>query len=255
MHADDEITIIEGLANGDDLHPMQMAFVRRDALQCGYCTPGQICSAVAVLAEHKAGWPSYATTDVAIAPDLTHAEISEPMSGNICRCSAYPNKHRCGDPRRRRGEPHMKSFRYERASGIASACVSAAKAAAKFIAGGTNLVDLMKLEIETPAQLVDINALPLRGIEETPEHGMRIGAQVTKARSPPTCGSAATIPCCLRRSWPVRPELRNKATTGGNLLGDAVSILLRHDQALQQTRARLRFRGLGGLNRMNAVMR
>jgi xanthine dehydrogenase YagT iron-sulfur-binding subunit len=91
MHADDEITTIEGLANGDDLHPMQAAFVRRDALQCGYCTPGQICSAVAVLAEHKAGWPSYATTDVAIAPDLTHAEISERMSGNICRCSAYPN--------------------------------------------------------------------------------------------------------------------------------------------------------------------
>ena len=57
----------------------------------GYCTPGQICSAVAVLAEHKAGWPSYATADVATAPDLTDAEIAERMSGNICRCSAYPN--------------------------------------------------------------------------------------------------------------------------------------------------------------------
>jgi xanthine dehydrogenase YagT iron-sulfur-binding subunit len=91
MHADDEIITIEGLANGDDLHPMQAAFVRLDALQCGYCTPGQICSAVAVLAEHKAGWPSYATVDVATAPDLTDAEIAERMSGNICRCSAYPN--------------------------------------------------------------------------------------------------------------------------------------------------------------------
>jgi aerobic-type carbon monoxide dehydrogenase small subunit (CoxS/CutS family) len=59
MHADDQVTTIEGLANGDDLHPMQAAFVRHDGLQCGYCTPGQICSAVAVLAEHKAGWPSY----------------------------------------------------------------------------------------------------------------------------------------------------------------------------------------------------
>jgi xanthine dehydrogenase YagT iron-sulfur-binding subunit len=91
MHVDDEITTIEGLANGEDLHPMQVAFVRHDGLQCGYCTPGQICSAVAVLAEHREGWASYATADVATAPALTHAEISERMSGNICRCSAYPN--------------------------------------------------------------------------------------------------------------------------------------------------------------------
>jgi xanthine dehydrogenase YagT iron-sulfur-binding subunit len=91
MHAGDEIITIEGLANDDGLHPMQAAFVRRDALQCGYCTPGQICSAVAVLVEHKAGWPSYATADVASKPTLTDAEIRERMSGNICRCSAYPN--------------------------------------------------------------------------------------------------------------------------------------------------------------------
>jgi xanthine dehydrogenase YagT iron-sulfur-binding subunit len=91
MHAGDEVTTIEGLANGDDLHPMQAAFVRHDGFQCGYCTPGQICSAVAVLAEHKAGWPSYVTADVATAPVLTEAEIAERMSGNICRCSAYPN--------------------------------------------------------------------------------------------------------------------------------------------------------------------
>jgi xanthine dehydrogenase YagT iron-sulfur-binding subunit len=70
---------------------MQAAFVQHDALQCGYCTPGQICSAVMVLAEHKAGWPSYATADVASAPELTDAEIRERMSGNICRCSAYAN--------------------------------------------------------------------------------------------------------------------------------------------------------------------
>jgi xanthine dehydrogenase YagT iron-sulfur-binding subunit len=91
MHSDDEITTIEGLANGDNLHPMQSAFVRHDGFQCGYCTPGQICSAVAVLAEHKAGWPSYATNDVATTPVLTDAEIAERMSGNICRCSAYAN--------------------------------------------------------------------------------------------------------------------------------------------------------------------
>jgi xanthine dehydrogenase YagT iron-sulfur-binding subunit len=91
MHENGDITTIEGLSDGDKLHPMQDAFVHHDGLQCGYCTPGQICSAVAVLAEHKAGWPSYATADVASAPPLTGAEISERMSGNICRCSAYPN--------------------------------------------------------------------------------------------------------------------------------------------------------------------
>jgi xanthine dehydrogenase YagT iron-sulfur-binding subunit len=91
MHAGDEIVTIEGLAQRDDLHPMQAAFVHHDGLQCGYCTPGQICSAVALLAEHEAGWPSYVTADLATAPALTDAEIAERMSGNICRCSAYPN--------------------------------------------------------------------------------------------------------------------------------------------------------------------
>jgi xanthine dehydrogenase YagT iron-sulfur-binding subunit len=91
MHAGDEIVTIEGLAEGGDLHPMQAAFVHHDGLQCGYCTPGQICSAVALLAEHERGWPSYATADVATAPALTDVEIAERMSGNICRCSAYAN--------------------------------------------------------------------------------------------------------------------------------------------------------------------
>ena len=91
MHAGEEITTIEGLEEDGNLHPMQAAFVRHDGLQCGYCTPGQICSAVVLLAEHKAGWPSYATADVATAPVLTDAEIAERMSGNICRCSAYAN--------------------------------------------------------------------------------------------------------------------------------------------------------------------
>jgi xanthine dehydrogenase YagT iron-sulfur-binding subunit len=91
MHDGDEVTTIEGLADEGALHPMQAAFVRHDGFQCGYCTPGQICSAVALLSEHDAGWPSYVTADVATAPALTDAEIAERMSGNICRCSAYPN--------------------------------------------------------------------------------------------------------------------------------------------------------------------
>jgi xanthine dehydrogenase YagT iron-sulfur-binding subunit len=86
----DEVTTIEGLADGDELHPVQAAFVEHDGFQCGYCTPGQICSAVGMLDEARAGWPSAATADVgADPPALDAAEIRERMSGNICRCGAY----------------------------------------------------------------------------------------------------------------------------------------------------------------------
>src|SRR5271169_4461296 len=150
----------------------------------------------------------------------------------------------------------MKPFRYERASSVASACAAAADPAAKFIAGGTNLLDLMKLQIETPAHLVDIGALPLGQIEETAEGGLRIGARVTN--------SALAADMRVRRRYPVlsqailagaSTQLRNKATTGGNLL--------------QRTRCpyfydttkpcNKRMPGCGcaaldGLNRMNAVI-
>ncbi|WP_055714309.1 2Fe-2S iron-sulfur cluster-binding protein [Streptomyces torulosus] len=87
-----EITTIEGVAEGDRLHPVQEAFLELDGYQCGYCTPGQICSAIAVIEEHAAGWPSAATDDVrpeAGPPPLTPEEIQERMSGNLCRCGAY----------------------------------------------------------------------------------------------------------------------------------------------------------------------
>jgi xanthine dehydrogenase YagT iron-sulfur-binding subunit len=83
-HDGAEIVTIEGLAQNGSLHPLQAAFVEHDAFQCGYCTPGQICSAVGMLSEVEAGWPSYVSADVA-------HEIRERMSGNICRCGAYPN--------------------------------------------------------------------------------------------------------------------------------------------------------------------
>jgi xanthine dehydrogenase YagT iron-sulfur-binding subunit len=87
-----EITTIEGLANGDTLHPVQAAFLEHDGFQCGYCTSGQICSAVGMLRESRMGMPSYVTEDLVQAlPDLTDAEIRERMSGNICRCAGYPN--------------------------------------------------------------------------------------------------------------------------------------------------------------------
>ncbi len=91
MHDGDSITTIEGLGTPQNLHPMQAAFVKHDGYQCGYCTPGQICSAVAVLDEIKAGIPSHASVDLTTQPEATASEIRERMSGNLCRCGAYSN--------------------------------------------------------------------------------------------------------------------------------------------------------------------
>jgi xanthine dehydrogenase YagT iron-sulfur-binding subunit len=87
-----EIVTIEGLGEGEHLHPVQQAFIEHDAFQCGYCTPGQICSAVGMLREAKAGWPSAVSTDLtAKSVVLDEEEIRERMSGNLCRCAAYAN--------------------------------------------------------------------------------------------------------------------------------------------------------------------
>jgi xanthine dehydrogenase YagT iron-sulfur-binding subunit len=92
MHEGQSVTTIEGLADGENLHPLQTAFVEHDGFQCGYCTSGQICSAIGMLAETREGMPSYVTEDLTgPATELTDAEIRERMSGNICRCAAYPN--------------------------------------------------------------------------------------------------------------------------------------------------------------------
>jgi xanthine dehydrogenase YagT iron-sulfur-binding subunit len=91
MHEGDSITTIEGLGTPEKLHAMQAAFVKHDGYQCGYCTPGQICSAVAMLDEIRAGIPSHVTADLKGQPALSADEIRERMSGNICRCGAYSN--------------------------------------------------------------------------------------------------------------------------------------------------------------------
>jgi xanthine dehydrogenase YagS FAD-binding subunit len=150
----------------------------------------------------------------------------------------------------------MKPFRYERANVFASACASAAKPAAKFIAGGTNLLDLMKIQIETPAHLVDINALPLGGIEKTPEDGLRIGALVTN--------SALAADMSVRRRYPLLSQailagasgqLRNKATTGGNLLQRTRCPYFYDTTKPCNKRAPgSGCAALAGLNRMNAVL-
>jgi xanthine dehydrogenase YagS FAD-binding subunit len=150
----------------------------------------------------------------------------------------------------------MKPFRYEKASAIASACASAAQPAAKFIAGGTNLVDLMKMQIETPAHLVDINALPLRGIEETPDHGLRVGALVTN--------SALAADMRVRQRYPLLSQailagasgqLRNKATTGGNLLQRTrCPYFYDTTKPCNKREPGSGCSALRGLNRMNAVL-
>ena len=91
MHEGASITTIEGLGTPENLHPLQAAFVKHDGYQCGYCTPGQICSAVAMLDEIKDGVPSLVSADLTAQPQLTAAELRERMSGNICRCGAYSN--------------------------------------------------------------------------------------------------------------------------------------------------------------------
>lgn len=91
MHDGDEVETIEGIGTPDNMDPMQAAFVEHDGYQCGYCTPGQICSARAVLAEIEAGIPSHVTADLMAPMQVTEDEIRERMSGNICRCGAYSN--------------------------------------------------------------------------------------------------------------------------------------------------------------------
>ncbi|WP_017672276.1 aldehyde dehydrogenase iron-sulfur subunit PaoA [Blastomonas sp. AAP53] len=91
QHQGDKVKTIEGLGTPEKLHPMQAAFIKHDGYQCGYCTPGQICSAVAVLDEIRAGVPSHVQDDITARPSVNADELRERMSGNICRCGAYSN--------------------------------------------------------------------------------------------------------------------------------------------------------------------
>ena len=86
-----DLLTVEGVSAGDGLHAVQAAFLANDAYQCGYCTPGQVCSAIGMLAEHRAGWPSAVTAAGEDAGELTGEEVAERMSGNLCRCGAYAN--------------------------------------------------------------------------------------------------------------------------------------------------------------------
>ncbi len=214
---------------------MQAAFVKHDGYQCGYCTPGQICSAVAVLGEIKAGIPSHVTADLTAQPQATPEEMRERMSGNICRCGAYSNIVEAITEVAL--EERMRTFTYERANSPAEAAAAAARTpGAKFIAGGTNLLDLMKLEIETPEHLIDVNGLALDKIEATPEGGLRIGALVRNtdlAADPRVRRDYGVLSRALLAG--ASGQLRNKATTGRQpAAADPLPLFLRHQPALQQ---------------------
>ena len=218
MHEGDSITTIEGLGTPENLHPMQAAFVKHDGYQCGYCTPGQICSAVAVLDEIKAGIPSHVSADLTAPPQADGCRAPRAHERQHLPLRRLLQHRRC-DHRSRR-EAGMKPFTYERAKSPAEAAAAAARIqGAKFIAGGTNLLDLMKLQIETPTHLIDVNGLALDKIEATPEGGLRIGALV---RNTDLAADAR-----VRRDYGLLSrallagasgQLRNKATTAGNLL-------------------------------------
>src|SRR2546425_11762070 len=174
------IPTIEGLERDGNLHPIQAAFIEHDGFQCGFCTPGQILSAVAMIEEVKAGWPSAATTDVGrpfTLADLSVAEIRERMSGNLCRCACYPNIVDAVAEAAARSLP-MHPFALASATDAAAAIATHADdPELAFIAGGTDLIGLMKDRAAGPKRLLDINRLPdMARIEGVLDGGLRIGA-------------------------------------------------------------------------------
>ena len=196
--------------------PLQQQFVDHDGLQCGYCTPGQILSALGTLDEIKSGIPSTVTGEGSPAAHRHRGPRADERQYLPLR---RLSQHHRGDPRLL-GERGVRAFSYERAASPEEAVKSAAATVgAKFIAGGTNLLDLMKLGIEAPVHLIDVNRLGLDTIEPTADGGLRIGAMVRNT-------DLAADPR-VRRDYGVLSkaivagasgQLRNKATTAGNLM-------------------------------------
>ena len=173
-HDGADILTIEGVAQGERLHPVQEAFIAHDGLQCGFCTPGQIMSAIGLIQEGEAGDD----------PE----RVREGMSGNLCRCGAYQGiteavleaQKALGAAGRK--ESRMKTFDYVRPATVRDAVAAASEPGAAYLAAGTNLLDLMKGGITRPDRLVDISRLPgLDRIEDLSDGGVRIGALVRNA--------------------------------------------------------------------------
>jgi xanthine dehydrogenase YagS FAD-binding subunit len=206
-----DILTIEGVARGDALHPVQAAFIAHDGFQCGFCTPGQIMSAIGLIQEAQAG------TD----PE----RIREGMSGNLCRCGAYAgiteavlDAHNAIDAADRK--QILNRFEYVRPTTIAEAVAAAAEPGAAYLAAGTNLVDLMKGGVVRPLRLVDVGQLPgLDRVETMPDGGVRIGARVRNADLAHDEAFARRFPAVAEALLSgASAQLRNAATVGGNLL-------------------------------------
>jgi xanthine dehydrogenase YagS FAD-binding subunit len=214
-----KITTIEGLAQGETLHPVQQAFVDCDGFQCGFCTPGQIMSATACIHEGH-----------------THddGEIREWMSGNLCRCAAYPNILDAIKQAAKAGGDYMNNFALTLPPDAASASQAGARKGAAFIAGGTTVIDLWKLGAYPTTELVDLSPLDLRSIEATP-NGLKLGTLATM--------NAVGEHPDVKTNWPVvsqalllgaSPQIRNMGTMGGNLLQRPRSITYRNPDPKRQ---------------------
>ena len=255
LHEGDSITTIEGLAHGEQLHPLQSAFVHHDGFQCGYCTPGQICSAVGMIREQKAGMPSFATED--------HRKPSGPDRRGDPRADERQylpllrlSEHR-GRDQGRGGRDAMRAFTFERPdSVVAAARAVAGKPGAKFIAGGTNLHrphEARGGESDAPRGRQPAVARIGRG------HRRR---RIADRRARPQQRSRGGAPG-EKELWRIEPGAAGRRLgtvaqqghdRGQPAPADALLLFLRHHQTLQQARSRIGLRGVGGFNRIHAVL-
>ena len=211
-HDGADIVTIEGVGRENDLHPVQAAFIAHDGLQCGFCTPGQIMSAIGLIDEGHAGDD----------PE----RVREGMSGNLCRCGAYAGITEAvldAQKSLERGQARarsMNSFDYVRPATISDAVAAAAEPGAAYLAAGTNLLDLMKGGVARPDRLVDVSRLPgLDRIERLADGGVRIGALVRNADLAHDRDFAKSYPAVAEALLSgASAQLRNAATVGGNLL-------------------------------------
>ena len=243
------VTTIEGLSDGEALHPVQQAFIDHDGFQCGFCTPGQIMSAVGLIAEGRAG------TD----PE----RIRELMSGNICRCGAYKGiidavMEAQENARRRQPEERgMNQFDFIQPASVREAVAAGSVPGSAYLAAGTNLLDLMKIGIARPGRIIDITRLPgLDRIAWQPDGGVRIGAMVRNADLAYDERFARHFPAVAEAILSgASAQLRNAATIGGNLMQRTRCAYFQN--AASACNRRLRGSGcdaIGGENRAHAVL-
>ena len=218
MHDGQPVTTIEGLADGETLHPLQAAFIEHDAFQCGYCTSGQICSAMGMLIESRAGAPSYVTEKFSGNPTRFDRR-GDPRTNErqylpLRRLSEHRGGHQTS-----RGSANMKAFTYQRANSPTEAAAASAEPGATVIAGGTNSARFDEASGRDAEPSRRYQPPPVRQDRGYPEGGLRIGATVRN--------SDLAADLRVRKRYGVlsrallagaSAQLRNRATTGGNLL-------------------------------------